>query len=568
MAPPPSAMSAVATKLQENGACFEANPFMTLKTAALMNSNRAAKRTTVRGSRAAQLSGDVSLSKRRESATNGGEEKGGEADDYLESSASTRHGAEDEFEADDDFEEQIMCAFLLEQMQKGKRSSNGSNSAFAREEDGESMTFTTETMSLSSRDSSSRFHNSAASNGNSRKNNNKSLHSLDDLIGDTGETMRLASSSRTSRDKKRGSGSRRNARTDLAGGEVEEDEDIFSEALSHERRRSSNTNPGSSRNSMRSERTSQSATSSGKPNCIGPHTRRRSDDNSNSKSGRSLRRTFTADDSRRSTTMDASSNTGSQNSNMDSSSAVRRSVRGRRTSSLVADNNSSATDVMSDMIASAPSTPSRRSRIHDRSRSSGKSSIERPGGVDDADDAAVDGSITPNNSKTNRLTERPNSMELRRVVRDPSRRGRRATLGRNILMRNLQLQDLEDQHQDGSDFDGDADDDDCVFDADFGDRFLETSGRMGGSERHYSTTSSGNKTDVWQQRRMAKPASGDSVPQRVSRASRQGSIQAATAVLLAQPEAQEEKVAAPGFQRSHTTSSIAQRRSRLRGPGP
>ena len=534
-------MSAVATKLQENGECFEANPFMTLKTAALMNSNRAvAKRTVSRSSRAAQLSGNVTMpdglrSQRAKNDTND------EAEDFVDSSASTRHGGEDEFEADDDYEEQIMCAFLLEQVQKEKRPSHGSSSKLVREEDGESMTLTTETASLSSRDSSSRYHNSTNSISNTRR-NNKSLHSLDALIGDTGETMRLASMSRASRNQKRSSGSRRSG-----AAEEDEDEDIISEAISQERRRSSHSTTVASRNSMRSERTNHSST---KPPSIGSHSRRRSDDNS--KSERSTRRSYTADDARRAVNMDASNN-------MESSSSGRRSSRGRRS-----DNHASTGQIVADMAASAPTTPSRRSRIRDRSHSNGKASLGSAGDGDSAGD--VEGSVTPNNSTSKRLQDRPNSMELRRVVRDRSRRGRRATIGHDILMRNLQLQGLDDQQDESGDED---DDDSCAFEADFGDDFSgEGSTRMGGSERHYSTSSGSKKTDVWKNRRMAKPVANTPTPQRVSRANRQGSIQAATAALLAQPaDGQEEKAAVPGFGRSHTTSGIAQRRSRLRGSG-
>lgn len=539
-------MSAVATKLQENGECFEANPFMTLKTAALMNSSRAVvNRTANRSSRAAQLSGNVSISDslRFQRAHNTDEHEDEDEEDFVDSSASTRHGGEDEFEADDDYEEQIMCAFLLEQEQKKKRSSHGSNSKLGREEDGESMTLTTETASLSSRDSSSRYHNSTTSTGNNTRSNNKSLHSLDALIGDTGETMRMASTSKSSRNNmKRSSGSRRSSAAE------DEDEDIVSEAISQERRRSSHSTAGASRSSVRSERTSHT---------IGSHARRRSDDNS--KSGRGMHRSYTADDARRATIMDASHS-------MDSSSAGRRSSRGRRS---VADNNSSTGQIVSDMTAPGPSTPSRRSRIRDRVHSNGKSPSGSVGDGDSASDAAVEGSVTPNNTTTKRLPDRPNSMELRRVVRDPSRRGRRATIGHDILMRNLQLQGLDDQ-QGGNESGNDDDDDSCVFAADFGDDFSgEGSSRMGGSERHYSTSSGNKKTDVWQNRRMAKPVANTQTPQRVSRENRQGSIQAATAALLANPaDVQDEKAAVPGFGRSHTTSGIAQRRSRLRGPGP
>eukprot|EP00797_Seminavis_robusta_P031028 Sro663_g183560.1 n/a (184) ;mRNA; r:40252-40803 len=117
--------------------------------------------------------------------------------------------------------------------------------------------------------------------------------------------------------------------------------------------------------------------------------------------------------------------------------------------------------------------------------------------------------MTPRRNRT-LPTERPGSVELRRVTRDP-RRNRRASLGQDVLRRNLQLMAQTDLSE--------ARDDDMVE--------MPSASPAGNG-------SSAEKQDVWKQRRQK--SFGDAHTAQERSAARKGSIQAA-AFALTTPKA-------------------------------
>jgi len=476
-------------------------------------------------------------------------------DDYDDdASCSTRHGG-DEFEAGDDYEQELLMAALHPTHSKStnnNRSTSTNNIKHNHDHQAE-CSMTTETASMSSREdelsSSSNFRlNSSSSNNHNScllDGSKKSLLSLDHLIGDTGaadaaeDDAELAVAIASSKKKKRSV-----CKTTTSSNTTAEEQQLTSTLA--RRRISANSKKGS----IRSERTFGSAGTA-----------------STNRSSRSGRRSAFAENS----------------CSMGSSS--RRSNRGRRSTD-------SSTPSVAAVVAEAvaPTTP-RRSRLQDRSRSLGKSSVAS---LSQDSNGTTEGSSTPGSTMSSDGT--PGSkMELRRVTRDPTRgrRGRRAnnTTGRDILMRNLQIfDDLEDQQQQ----DNTDDEDDCVFDADFGDAFGDAFGGMGcTSERFTSSTmapagsssSNNKKSDVWQQRRLGLAKSKSQTAQTTGSTSKE-SIQAATAALLAPKTSTAPSTKAslmrsqsvdgpsttasavsrnvPSLQRSHTVTPLAQRRSRRR----